>query len=250
MFNNKNAILILALMACLLAVSAYGQTDENATTNNLNNCGNETVIEILGHKQLKPVTYSVRVSETEYTLRGDAVDIALLVLPESGYPAIPKGSDKPWEETLIEIKENRRALGAAAFSTPGRQKDYIFSDEIGIYDTIVAYTIQNNGIVINGTDDLANLTGGSTAGDSYGPLDSLLKGIKRFNRVEDCLKALNNGTIDYYVGSERAIDEVLSDLPPQNQIIKSPILAEIPFRFIISKNSLIDMDKINETLRS
>jgi len=265
----KKTILILAILASLGITAVYGQTNETAAcgcdmtiVENLDkpqticDCGpmtafkNESagaykaVVEVLGHPQLDPVTRC-----DAGNLRGDAVDIALLVLPESGYPAIPGCHDESWDQILAEIKDDPWALGAAAFYTPERASNYIFSEEIGIYDTIVAYANQSSGIIINNTDDLWNLTGGSTTGDRYGPLDPLLEGIKRFTLIENCLTALDNGTIDYYIGSERAIDEVLASSPLRNQFNKSPVLAEIPFRFIISKNSLIDMNAINETLR-
>lgn len=243
---NRLVLVLVTLSLSLFFAVANGDTFtvDNASAND------NTTVFICGHPQLSPVTYCNCTSECK--LEGKAIDLAQEVLSQSGYNSIKKCDNRSWESVLQEIAGNPKTLGAAAFYTPERGKNYSFSEGIGVNDTIVVYTINGSGIGISNIDDLGNLTGTTTLGDSYGQeIDSKLEAwdkTRRYAMVEECLQALNNGGTDYYIGSERAIDEVIFAMNWTGRFDKSEPLVEIPFRFITAKNSVINMDRINATL--
>jgi hypothetical protein len=235
-YGKGMPLLFLAVLGlCIIATTL---ADENQAVSYDKNI---TII-IVGHPQLGNLTYC-----DGCCLKGEAVDRLEAALRKMVYNVI-RYCAATWGEALEMTKEYNNVIVACGFWDEDRASKYWFTVGNGYVDSIVCYTLAGSNITIKSVDDLKNLTGVTTANDSYAELNSKLAtlNIKRYVRVEDCLTALVNGEVDYYIASDQ-VDVIVNNDEWKN-VIKGPEIARLQFRCFAAKNTIIDINALNTTL--
>lgn len=150
---------------------------------------------VCGHPAYPPVSWV-----TQGQLRGLAPDVVQRLLAELGHDVRTEALGN-WKRCLLEVREGRIDIVAAAYRTSERATQFAFSSQHLIADPILLFVRRDRQITFSDWHDLEGRTVGLLLGDSFGErfdrfAESHLK-VERVSRSEQNVRKLALGRIDF-----------------------------------------------------